>query len=468
MTIGELEATVLLDNPAQYHFGSQEPVTGRVQLFYRPHKSLLHRHEPPPELFGPLRLVVCLHGCATSGIYEEERVGLDEEFLEERRCRVPLFSMTELAYDGQFRSQPQETQEFPFRISFPDFVNEVLIDRLEPTGAFVPDAALPPTFSGWSFDRYEAFIHYRIGVEASMPGINVNIKVPHRREEPEVRYERPAFPPSQAQDTTTLLRTGQMSVSNEHLLPESERAHNFKAKFKAFTKSHTHHDYYPKYVFDWQCHGPQAIHLNQPLTFQVSIQPREEESTAVEKPYVQLTHFELKLEAETLVRAARGLFFAEERGSETTAATLQAQLQTAMPFSEAENWTQTVDVGRLQRVPSSFRTLNIVRTYIAKVKLGFTVAGKKEEFTERFPVVVLPPIDPNAVDTSSLWATAAWGSQVKGGNSFAPPLENGYGSAPPPQESGYTNAPPREGGYGIAPPREDGYGLAAQSENYNY
>lgn len=328
MSVGKLHLLVKLDNPTQVHYGSEEPVTGHVEVTYL--AAGKHVAETGGELFGPLRIAINLHGRCKTKIWK--RRGNNTHIY---RGRVHLFNIQKIILDGQFRSQPGQTQRFPFDINFPSSLQPGYYGDFELDQRYQAQEQLPPSFSENSRGlghHFESFIEYRIGTSAVMPNIKVDISSHGKYNEPIVRYERPKLLPPMS--GRLIEGKGLVSVSNELLVPLEQRPSGFKQKMKvAFTSNN-----FPQYMFQWRYVGPQHIHLLEPVRFNVSIKPIPESCTAPLVPDVILVRFLLEIKANTFVRADRQLFTSPEADAETTLATIGGGIPDKGPFSKANDW----------------------------------------------------------------------------------------------------------------------------------
>ena len=402
MAIGTLVAKIILDEPRKIHYGSTNPVNGKVVLTYAP--SSKTREESSPDLFGPLQLAVNLHGRSKTKVYKS-----NGQTTSIYRGRAPLFSQSKRIYDDSFRARPNEKHEFPFQLSFTESLPTKSVGDWQEDGRFKYEAGtpLPPSFSnsyrGFA-NRYECFVEYRIGVRVAMPRLQVTIVKPEKYDEPLVLYERPR--PHAAINERPLPRKGYESVKNEFLLPEADRPTGFKAKAKAAFSS----DYYPTYAFSWTLNAPQHLYLGQPLVFEIFIRPSEKECTAILVPEVHLTFFQVEIRAVTDVRAEKQLWSSPEASSDQEKLRLKGALDDNGPFSKANDWTKVINTRDLRGVCGNFQSPNISLRYRMRVRGTFSFANKQKEFEKDYTVTIHPPLE---LANASLWeasSSAAAGS----------------------------------------------------------
>jgi hypothetical protein len=418
MAIGTLVAKIVLDEPRKIHYGSSDPVKGKVVLTYTP--SAKTRESSNPELFGPLQLAVTFHGRSKTKVYKQS--GNNRHIY---RGRAPLFSQSKRIYDDSFRARPYEPHSFPFEIFFPEGAPTKVAGDWEADNRFKYEAGdpLPPSFSGSYHgfaNRYECFVEYRVGVRVAMPRLQVTVSKPEKYDEPLVLYEQPR--PHVAINERPLPRKGYESVKNEFLLPEADRPTGFKAKAKAAFSS----DYYPTYAFSWTLSGPQHLYLGQPLVFEISIRPLEKECTAVLIPEVHLTFFQVEIRAVADVRAERQLFSSPGANSDEEKLRLKGVLDDNGPFSKANDWTKAINTRDLRGVCSTFHSPNISLRYRMRVRGTFTFANKHKEFEKDYSITIHPPLD---LANASLWEASS--SSAAAGSSSQPfAMENWEAALP--------------------------------------
>ncbi|KAI1274950.1 hypothetical protein F5Y07DRAFT_188406 [Xylaria sp. FL0933] len=388
MSVGTLFAKVVLNQPSKIHCGSRDPVQGHVNIRYQPGAK-----NASSELFGPLRVSVFLHGRAKSKVWKS-----NGQTTSIYRGRAPLFSHRVVVYDDSFRAQPGDTAIFPFTLYFPETANAVAVDDFREDPRFIchPNQPLPPSFQsdyrGFA-NRYEAFVEYRVGVDAVMPQLQVDVQTAGKYEEPVVHYERPR--PSQPVNSRPTDWSGYVSVRNELLLPEADRPSGFKQKTKAlFGAGH-----FPTYAFDWVCLAPKSVHLGQAVCFEIRIKPRDSECTAPLVPPVWLKYFRLEIMAHTQVRAHTQIFRSPGAEGNYTVCQMTGFIDTPEPFSKSNDNTKIVYTGPLGdramigAFATTFATYNISLAYSAKISFAFELTDKVKHTDKEFPITVLPPLE---------------------------------------------------------------------------
>lgn len=403
MAVGTVLAKIILDEPRKVHYGSSEPVKGRVQLIYTP--STKTRTESNPELFGPLELSVKFHGRCKSKVWKQSG-----QTTHIYRGRTPLFSKVVKIYDDSYKTKPNEPHHFPFELYFPEVSsNTGIFWDEDPRFAHKPGDPLPPSFSnayrGFA-NHYESFVEYRVGVNVNMPRLQLIIAKPEKYDEPLVKYDRPRLP-APIRESLRPIR-GREEVQNEFLLPEADRPSGFRQKSKAFFST----NFYPTYGFHWTITGPHHLYLGQPLAFEVNIKPIES-STAVLIPEVKLQHFGVEIKAVTQVRAERQLFSSPEAHSDEIKISMRGMLDDAGPFSKANDWTKIVNTRELRDVCSSFKTYNIAQTYKMRIRGAFTLAEKVKEFDIERAVAIHPALANTSSGGGQGSSSAAAGSSSR-------------------------------------------------------
>ena len=444
MSIGLLRARIALDKPYKTYYGSKEPITGEIHLMYSSDPK--NKGETGSELFGPLKVTVIFHGRAKTKIQERDYI---------YRASAPLFSRRQVIYDDAFRSQPQEQRSIPFMLNFPESAESVGPKAIQHIQANVWEEdsrfaysvgdPLPPSFRCEYYgltNQFDSFVEYRVGIEVEVPRLQVSIYKPEKDHEPVVLYERPRL--SQRIGDQLQKRSGNVSVSNELLLPEEDRPSGFRAKMKAKLR----HDTYPTYSFDWACLIPRHLYIGQPCAFELHIRPREEACTAGVIPEVTVSDFAVQLVRQTTVRGGKGLLTSPEAGCSDDL-TLRHYMNDERPFSKANDWSKTVNtqeigVGRQfprhgrrpvpytcddakpsngiksgyphtyattgsittwqpkENLASTFQVYNVSQKYTLKWKLGFSAAGQTEKYEGVSLVTLHPPLqEPGSGATES-------------------------------------------------------------------
>lgn len=387
MSVGTLYTQIVFKEPGKIHCGNRDPVLGHISIRYSAGPK-----NPGAELFGPLKVYVFLHGRAKTKIWKS-----NGQTTSVYRGRVPLFSRKVLIYDDSFRVQPGEAKTFPFSLTFPEVTDATVMDEFHEDARFMchQNQPLPPSFQnsyhGFAH-RYEAFVEYRVGVDVFMPQLPVDVNKPTKYQEPVVHYERPRV--SQPVRGRPRDWRGYVSVSNELLLPESDRPTGFRQKTKAFLGAGS----FPTYAFDWVCLAPADIHLGQPACFEVQIQPRARECTAPLVPDVRLKYFHIEIMAHTQVRAHRQIFSCPESEGNYTIGQMMGVVDNREPFSKANEYTKIINTealgfGKTGTLSSSFSTYNIALAHSVKISFAFELTDKAKEIKREYAIAVHPHLE---------------------------------------------------------------------------
>lgn len=260
------------------------------------------------------------------------------------------------------------------------------------------------SYSGFS-NQYDAFIEYRVGVTIHAPHIKVDIIKPDKYTEPLVYYQWPkvpqALPPKYSQ------RRNSIRISNELLLPESDRPKGFRQKLKAGLSSNA----YPNYNFDWQLLTPQHIYQGQPIAFEVRARPRDGDNTAIVVPDIHLRGLHASLTGYTVVRAEKQFFTSPEADHDDVVGNFRCRVDSTNPFSKANDWTIIANTTAVpENLPSTFRTVNISHTHTMQVTLTIEAAGKRFSYEPVFKVDILPPLMKLGASAQASCSNAAAGS----------------------------------------------------------
>lgn len=428
MSAGAVFGKVVLDNPSKYHCGPNDPVTGHVELVYRPSGRQQTEQNQTPSLFGPLKLFLVFHGRAKSKIRKS-----NGQTTTTYRGRAPLFSQHLKIYDGPVTCEPRKCTRFPFSLNFPSASQPLPgIGDFRQDRRFheQPGGPLPPTFSlnytGFS-KRTEAFTEYRINASMSMPGINIAVQgLNSDQYSPAVLYEQPRLPLSEAAPPESQQFTNTHLLQNEYLLPEEDRPSGFRQKTKFMFSSET----YPVYMYNIITVAPKEAYMGQPLVFEVSIRPNLDKSTAPIHPEIRLSSFHAHLVAYTEVRAEHSLFSSPESDTHDSLPWLNTQvLDQAAPFSKANDYTKVVHTrDGVNNVCTPFSTYNIARWYVLKIEFKLAATGKEETFKRTVPIHIHPPLDDGSVMLSV--------NGTAGGRRSVEAMASSSSSAPPPAAAG--------------------------------
>lgn len=396
MSVGVIWGKVLLDNPDKIHCGPNDPVTGNIELIYRPKGAIVRSQagrDQSPDLYGPLKLFLTFYGRAKSKIHKS-----NGQWSNTYRGRAPLFSQQIKIHDGPWNCKPYECSRFPFSLNFPDGTQP-----MREHGDFDEDkrfhreagVSLPPTFSTKfsSFTKTtNAFVEYRVSASINMPGIDVEVHgVEAENRIPAILYDQPRLPMSQASPPKTRRFTESALIQNEHLLPEDERPSGFRQKTKFLFSS----EKYPTFLYDLNIVVPKEVYMGQPLVFEISIRPDLDRSTTTIQPELRISWLHAQFTAHTLVRGESHFLATPESDKEDSFPRLMATvLDKDVPFSKANDFTKVCQThAGLGNVGTPFTTYNISVAYALKVEFRIAGAGTDVYHERHFPVTVLRTID---------------------------------------------------------------------------
>lgn len=390
MGLGSVRTKVVLDRPRYIYSGTNEPVTGSVELIFTAAKK-----STAGELFGPLRVTLSFWGRAKTKIIEARGNSGSANY----RGRAPLFSQTQIIHDGPYRLLANCPSEVYFSINFPSRV-------IQGQGLFEADSAwedrpghdLPPTmsFSETGFgSNFESYVEYNICAEVEVQGIEVEI--------PRPIYTHVIYhPPSQLHGVHQQLRRKSIAVDRKHivqnrmLLPEAERPMGFKARAKAALTLNA----YPRYPFNVNIQCPQHLQIGTipVITIHVAPLPDDELCTmSGHRPDVELLSYSIKIKAHTYVRCEKFLMREHRNQGDMTAYKYDSPAHTApVTLDESNAWTVLAQGKMIDAsVCPSFRTYNIRRTYIVATSITIRVAGEKIDTSATSGGIVIHPLDRN-------------------------------------------------------------------------
>jgi hypothetical protein len=408
MSAGSVIGKIVLDDPARYHCGPEDPVTGHISLTYRPpgaHPS----NGPIQELFGPLNISLTFSGRAKTKIHKS-----NGNTSSTHRGRAPLFSQHHKLYDGPHTSKAGECVQFPFSLNFP-----AATQNLPSQGDFRQDARfqeeaghpLPPTFaaSNHGFSKsFKSFVEYLLNAEIRMPGIDVSVLMINQNQGDEgipILYEQPRLQASEVARFPPRSFTDYITLQNEHLLPEEERPTGFRQKAKFALSS----DKYPTYSFSIRGTIPTDVFIGQPLTLSLAVHPDANRCTAPVHPAVTLRWLRAEARQYITVRAEHGFFSSEESSKDTHLPLARgAIVQPNIPFCKANDYTKVVHANVFRHdVGSSFSTWNICQRYTLEVEYQLHAAGKFKTCKHTVPITVHPPPVDGGVEVGGAEASSS-------------------------------------------------------------
>lgn len=392
--LGGLHVKLFLRNAKRIHYGSDDPVTGTVVLKYLPHVRGLPESTLNAELFGPLKLDVILKGTARVNHEDETRADVSN-----------LFTKTINLHNAPFRAPPDTEHEFPISITFPESsrprTNTSVVAVQDENGRWsfresissIEVDALPPSLDAKAKEpssmtaklvglQTVVGVRYTIGAVVHMPGIDVNIineNVPNGYEA--VYYERPRVPLQFATNnhTSTHDFSQTLTAQDESLRADDERPNGFMGKTKALLRSTE----FPRYVFRATfARIPEHAFVGQPLSFNVCIATDPSSTTRIH-PDVLLESCNIALLAHTTGTQPPNI---------ETLRTKRCDVASSTPFSDQNGWTQTIDIGTLTWVPSSFTHDNIGRYYKLRIVCQLAVGKQKLTVKRDVPITIHPPL----------------------------------------------------------------------------
>jgi hypothetical protein len=390
MSAGSLTSKIVLDDPARYHCGPNDPVTGHISLTYRPlaaHPS----DNPNQELFGPLKISLTFSGRAKTKIHKS-----NGNSSSTHRGRAPLFSQHHKLYDGPHTSKAGECVRFPFSLNFP-----AATQHLPGQGDFRQDARfqeeaghpLPPTFaaSNHGFSKtFKSFVEYRLNAEIRMPGIDISVRALNQDDEGiHILYEQPRLTASEVARFKSRSFMDSIMLQNEHLLPEEERPTGFRQKAKFALSS----EKYPTYLFSIRGTMPTEVFVGQPLILELAVHPDQNRCTAPVPPAIQLRWVRAEVRQYITVRAEHGFFSSEESSKTTHMPRVSGRIvEPDVPFGKSNDYTKFIHTSVLNHdVGSSFSTWNICQCYTLEIEYQIFAAGKQKTCKHTMPITVHPP-----------------------------------------------------------------------------
>ncbi|KAK4502236.1 hypothetical protein PRZ48_005661 [Zasmidium cellare] len=395
-SLGVLHARLHLDDPKRIHYGSDDPVDGKVRLLFERNAI---KGAPETELFGPLEIDLTLKGTIR---FVSGNSAISDSSPQNESVFV---SKSINLHTGPFRAAPGTEHDFPFSLNFPEHADA----KHKTTVSAYQDSAgnwkfrqrlsdttiedLPPSLISkqkHAMVTSEMSIRYGLSLKISMPGIDVRIIYPLL--EKEVLYDRPRVPTmaatTQSSQTTSFKQP--LSVEHKSLLapPPSEEtkrtpsSRSLKSLFKSSPPL-------PKYAFNVSCSSiPTNIFIGQPITFPLAMttDPSSTTSPTTEPPEITLNACTISLIAHTHGTSS---FNASEPTSNTEV--LKTKTCDVIGYSPSTPRGH-IDVGTLSAVPSTFEHGDLRREYKLKIVISLSVLGQNMNVTRMLGVVVQPPL----------------------------------------------------------------------------
>ncbi|KAK3047338.1 hypothetical protein LTR09_011210 [Extremus antarcticus] len=369
--IGKVGVTVTL---ARHEIQSpDDPVRGTVSLRFfatNPSQGLL---------FGPLQLAVVLRGRMSLQVAENRTSHAYIWFYE----TCDLFRKTYQLFDGPFRAVSKEApQQLSFETHFP-----------HSTGL----SQLPPSFS----TRFQAdavrqagkhqgmaSIEYSLHVEASMPGIDV--EVANETQAITIQYEQA----SRSVDSLTSREVAQvLRVQSYALLPEQERPNGLIDRTRAVLRNVPK----PLYAFTVTCSKiPTAIAVGQAFQIEIRVQTDVEATTATQIPEITVGTCKVFLISRTELYATNQKGVDSPRlDNSTTVGSVEGREDITGQFTKEKDFTKTLRFDAFATdIPSSFHTSKLSRSYRIRLDLQFVVAEQVVDLKKEVLVRMLPRLPP--------------------------------------------------------------------------
>ena len=387
MAIGTLTANVVVDQAKTPRYGLTDPVTGHVTLRYES-KITRGDRKAPPDLFGPLKLTVCLSGQSKTQIIKRGPKS-DVNIL---RNSVPLISVTTTLHEGPFHAVPSETRQFPFTLQFPISVDLRQTEGWKADTRFdrrlMPE--LPPTFHCDHFsNRFTAWTEYHVNAVVQMPGIDIKTVSPQTRNssfensrEPEIDYEPPlAMTQFQsAKAPATFTKTLQLQKHSQ-LLPLDARPKTFKERMKFAVNQKD----FPKASLDLACTYPKHIQPREKMSFSVQASIPPDWDPSLLEPEIHLEAFNATLIGHVIVRQDSDVLEGRVKIFQFTG---KEEDLPPGPFGADKEMKKTMVMRAPRHAPVSFTTANIAWEYEWDIECTVAVAGKRYTVKERVDVTV--------------------------------------------------------------------------------
>ncbi|KJX98152.1 hypothetical protein TI39_contig429g00045 [Zymoseptoria brevis] len=416
---GTLHASIRLADRHKVHYGSNDPIVGRVVLKYMPNTTF------DAELFGPLKVDVLLNG-------KHKAIYNDPPSTTEIKGHT-LCSTRHTIHSGPFRTNPSTDVSIAFSIPFPtqadpintygyratprpsdpstfNFEATVTSSTVEP---LPPSLLAAPQHKDHDLELYGSTIGYKnhktisiiytLGLDVSLPGLSsVTVGIPAYGTE--VFYDAPRIPASiAAERSQTSSAQAILNVIDESPPPETAKSSGFRSKAKSLLSTSTR----PQVPLTFQYLSiPRIVYIGQPISFTLGIQP----SPIIPPDTVSLNSVTVYLLATT--RGTNPLPQVQFKDIEhrETVKRKTCEFSSTGPFSKANEYRKTVDVGNLTHVPTTFRYGSVSREYTLRIEVKLQVGTQSVVTRRDFKVEVLPELEVDDNNTAFSSTAVAGGS----------------------------------------------------------
>lgn len=386
MKVGTIYCSVVLDRESRIYSGPEDPVSGNVVLEFKPwdrERGETNVHE----FFGPVKVNVTFEGNIQTEIDSDYvNRASSPEYRDERK----LFQQVQLIYDDQFRARVAEMGYIRFRLFFPKVAQPTVQQRRDGLQEENWDV-LPPAFYTEFRGAYgggKGSVEYRITAHLEFPGIDVDVAT--RGIAPTLHFRPSTTPEKRSISTTTFEQA--FAVTDESLIPASERPQGFRAKAKALLKEVES----PTHAFDlvWS-DVPETVYPLQSWNFQITVRNNHERSTTTVTPEIMLMECKVTIIGFCGVRvwpAFQNLKESGEMRDLKDAAVVSGAIYPGGPFSKESDYTKTITTQELPYLPCSFAVERMSRYYKARINMSLQVGGRKMNVNREFAITVLPPM----------------------------------------------------------------------------
>lgn len=283
--------------------------------------------------------------------------------------KTSLFTLLQVLHDGQETLEPDRHQ-WAFQFTFPTRAQDLVEHKQWPQSALfagASDQPLPPSFTldhVTVLTGFEARIIYRLTATLLRPNTKETV------------YQRETVLSCSKQPSPTTLpmdfRQESKVCTVQSLLLRSEnrgRSLSFRERSRSIIGASL-----PSAYFSVEVGVPQHLHVGEKMSIPITIRHDMAHTTCGEIPVVELERFSLKIFMETTVRSAKGVF---SGGTQTHEKVVYERIKANIgPFRSLPEVTKTIATEALITSQSSFRTLNVSRTYRSEVEVAVKCADK--------------------------------------------------------------------------------------------
>lgn len=283
--------------------------------------------------------------------------------------KTSLFTLLQVLHEGQEILEP-DTHQWAFQFTFPARAQDLAEHKQWPQSPLFAAAAEQPLPPSFTLDHvtvltgFEARVIYRLTATFLRP----NTKETAYQRDMVLNCSKQASPTTLPMDFRKESKV--CTVQSLLLLPDRQgRALSFRERSRSIVGATL-----PSAYFTVEVGVPQHLHVGEKMSIPITIRHDMAHTTCKEIPEVELERFSLKIFMETTVRSPKGIF---SGGMQTHERVVYERIKiNVSTFRPAPEITKTIATEALITSQSSFKTLNVSRTYRSEVEIAVKCADK--------------------------------------------------------------------------------------------